>query len=76
MGSSLGFSAGGSKFFPQLLVLSRNFWFFSFRGFGSFAKKSRLRGAGSFRWLNLPRLFAPLRFELLLVPFFAVIRFA
>jgi hypothetical protein len=73
MGSSLGFSAGESKFFPQLLVLSRNFWFFSFRGFGSFFEKSRLRGAGSFCCMNLPRLFAPLRFEILPSPFFAVI---
>ena len=68
----MGFSAGESKFFPQLLVLSRNFWFFSFRGFGFFFVKSRLGGAGSFRWLNLPRLFAPLRFEILFAPFFAV----
>jgi hypothetical protein len=73
MGSSLGFSAGESKFFPQLLVFFRNFWFFTFHGAGSFAEKSRLRGSWFFSLLNLPRLFAPLRFEILPSPFFAVI---
>jgi hypothetical protein len=57
----------------------RNFWFFprllvlSFRGFGYFVEKSRFGGVGSFRCLNLPRLFVALRFEILLAPFFAVI---
>jgi hypothetical protein len=36
-------------------------------------EKNRLGGAGSFRCLNLPMVFAPLRFENLLAPFFAVI---